>query len=92
MRRAGAAAREMLMQAAAEDWGVAVSDLTAQDSLILHVASGRSDTFGALSTRAAALTPNLKPELKDPSRFHTFGTSKPRFDLPPKVNGSAQYG
>lgn len=92
MRRAGAAAREMLMQAAAEDWGVSVTDLTAQDSVVRHEASGRSATFGALSTRAAALTPNLKPDLKDPSRFHTIGTSKPRFDLPAKVDGSAQYG
>ncbi len=92
MRRAGAAAREILMQAAADDWGVAVSDLTTQDSVIRHDASGRSATFGALSTRAAALAPNLKPDLKESSRFHTIGTSKPRFDLPAKVDGSAQYG
>lgn len=92
MRRAGAAAREMLLRAAAEDWGVALSDLTAQNSVIRHDPSGRSATFGEMSTRATAFTPNLKPGLKDPSRFHTIGTSKPRFDLPAKVDGSAQYG
>ncbi|MEM7490388.1 MAG: molybdopterin cofactor-binding domain-containing protein, partial [Pseudomonadota bacterium] len=92
MRRAGAAAREMLVQAAAEEWDVAPDELEARDSMVLHAASGRSATFGALATRAAALTPNLKPALKDSSEYKIVGQSKPRLDLPDKVTGAARFG
>ena len=92
MRRAGAAAREMLMRAAAAEWDVALDSLTARDSVITHAASGRSATFGELATRAAEFTPNLKPALKDSAEYRIVGQSKPRLDLPGKVNGTAQFG
>jgi isoquinoline 1-oxidoreductase beta subunit len=92
MRRAGAAAREMMMQAAAAKWDVPQTMLDVRDSVIRHAASGRTATFGELSTSAANFTPNLKPALKDPTEFRIVGQSKPRFDLPAKVDGTAQYG
>ncbi|MEX0339015.1 MAG: molybdopterin cofactor-binding domain-containing protein [Arenibacterium sp.] len=92
MRRAGAAAKDMLLQAAAAEWDVSVDTLTAKDSMILHEASGRSASFGSLAARAAAFSPNLKPKLKDSSDYRIVGVSKPRLDLPEKVNGTAQFG
>ncbi|MEL7080537.1 MAG: molybdopterin cofactor-binding domain-containing protein [Pseudomonadota bacterium] len=92
MRRAGAAAREMLMQAAAAEWDVRVDSLMVRESTITHAASGHSATFGELATRAAEFTPNLKPALKDSSDYRIVGQPKPRLDLPGKVNGTAQFG
>ncbi|WP_299656223.1 molybdopterin cofactor-binding domain-containing protein [uncultured Tateyamaria sp.] len=92
MRRAGAAAKEMLLQAAAADWDVPVASLTARDSMVTHEASGRSATFGALAAQAAEYSPNLKPALKDSAAYRIVGTAKPRLDLPEKVNGTAQFG
>ncbi|MDX8355025.1 xanthine dehydrogenase family protein molybdopterin-binding subunit [Cognatiyoonia sp. IB215182] len=92
MRRAGAAAREMLLQAAAQDWDVDVKTLSARDSVVTHAASGRSATFGELASRAAAFTPNLKPDLKPSADYRIVGQSKPRLDLPGKVNGTAEFG
>ena len=92
MRRAGAAAREMLMQAAAAEWDVPITALMVADSTITHAASGRSATFGELASRAAEFSPNLKPELKDSANYKIVGQSKPRLDLPAKVNGTAQFG
>ena len=92
MRRAGAAAREMLMRAAAAEWDVPMGSLTARDSIVSHAASGQSATYGALASRAAEFTPNLKPELKDSRDYRIVGQSKPRLDLPAKVNGTAEFG
>ncbi len=92
MRRAGAAAREMLVQAAAEEWGVDADSIVARKSMVLHEGSGRSATFGELATKAAEYTPNLKPRLKDSAEYTIVGHSKPRLDLPQKVNGTAQFG
>ena len=92
MRRAGAAAREMLLQAAAAEWDVPVRSLTARYSVITHDTSGRRATFGDLATRAAEYTPNLKPALKDSANYRIVGQSKPRLDLPAKVNGAAEFG
>ncbi|MEO0745394.1 MAG: molybdopterin cofactor-binding domain-containing protein, partial [Pseudomonadota bacterium] len=92
MRRAGAAAREMLMQAAAAEWDVPTGTLTARDSVITHEATGRSATYGALAAQAAAFSPNLKPALKDSADYRIVGKAKSRLDLPEKVNGTAQFG
>ncbi|MEM9549977.1 MAG: molybdopterin cofactor-binding domain-containing protein [Pseudomonadota bacterium] len=92
MRRAGAAAREMLMQAAADRWDVPIASLTARDSVITHADSGRSATFGALASDAPGQTPNLKPALKPSSDYRIVGQSKPRLDIPHKVNGTARFG
>ena len=92
MRRAGAAAKEMLLQAAAAEWDVPISTLVADNSMVVHETSGQRATFGALAARAAEFTPNLKPALKDSKDYRIVGTAKPRLDLPGKVNGTAQFG
>lgn len=92
MRVAGAAAKEMLIRAAADKWNVPESELTARLSHVHHDASGKSATFGELAAAAAQYDPPGNPTLKDRSDFTIIGTSKPRYDIPSKVDGSAQYG
>jgi len=92
MRRAGAAAREMLTRAAAKEWGVPMNSIRAEASMLYHDASNRSASFGSFAAPAAAYTPNLKPALKSPSDYKIVGTAKPRLDLPEKVTGQAQFG
>ena len=71
MRVAGAAAREMLMKAAAKEWGVPVSSLTTEKSFVRHEASGRSASYGSLAEAASAFDPNPTPKLKTKSE-HTI--------------------
>ena len=92
MRRAGAAAKRMLLEAAAADWGVSPDALTAEKSMVRHAASGREASFGALASRAATFSPSLKPALKDPKDFTIVGKRQPRLDLPQKVTGEAVFG
>lgn len=92
MRSAGAAAREMLINAAAARWDVAPEDCTARLSRVYHEASGRSASFGELATDAARFTPSRNPVLKQPEQFTLMGRSIPRVDIPAKVDGSALFG
>lgn len=92
MRVAGAAAREMLIKAAAARWEVPESELTARLSHVHHEATGRSFTYGELATDAARFEPSPTPVLKDPSAFTLMGKSIPRIDIPAKVDGSAAFG
>ncbi len=92
MRVAGAAAREMLIAAAAERFGVSPSDCNANSSRITHPASGRSASFGELATAAARLRVPASPIAKHPDTYTIRRTARPRFDIPSKVDGSAIYG
>lgn len=92
MRSAGAAAREMLINAAAARWDVAPEDCTARLSQVHHEVSGRSLTFGELAADAARFTPPRNPVLKRPDQFTLMGRAIPRVDIPAKVDGSAQFG
>lgn len=92
MRAAGAAAREMLINAAAAQWDVAASECDARNSFVYHDASGRSASFGELASAAAAVEPPRNPTLKTPDRFTLMGTAVPRVDIPAKVDGSAMFG
>lgn len=92
MRVAGAAARAVLLEAAAEEWNVPAEELTVKDSYILHKASDRSAPFAEFVTRAADLSQPSKPRLKTSDEFTIMGTSPPRFDIPEKVNGKADFG
>jgi isoquinoline 1-oxidoreductase beta subunit len=92
MRRTGAAARWMLIQAAAARWGVPASEVTTEKGVLHHAASSRSASYGELATRAADFDPPASLPLKSKSAYTIVGTSKPRFDIPAKVDGSARYG
>ena len=91
MRVAGAAAREMLIAAAAQRFGVSPTDCQAGASRITHSASGKSATFGELARAAAQISVPSNPRLKNPDQYTISRTSKPRFDIPAKVDGSAIY-
>jgi len=88
---AGAAAREMLIAAAAQRFGVLPSECSASASRIVHRASGRSAAFGELAAAAARLPVPSRPALKSRESYVIRRTARPRLDLPPKVDGRAQY-
>jgi isoquinoline 1-oxidoreductase beta subunit len=92
LRRIGAAAREMLIAAAAQEWRVPASECTAANSLVTHGPSGRNKNYGSLATLAASLPIPQEPVLKNNSDFKVIGTSPARVDVPLKVDGSARYG
>jgi isoquinoline 1-oxidoreductase subunit beta len=92
MRRLGAAAREMLVEAAASGWKVPASECTVSGSRIHHAASGRSLSFGSVAARAARLPVPQHPALKPARDFTLIGTSPQRVDVADKVDGSARYG
>ena len=92
LRTVGAAARAMLVQAAAAEWGVEVASLSTGSSEVRHQASGRSIGYGALATAAAALPVPESPTLKDQSEFTLLRTRAHRLDLAPKTDGSAVFG
>ena len=92
LRKAGAAAREMLISAAALTWNVAREDCRAERGVVLHTPSGRRLTYGQLTRRAATLPVPENPPLKKPTEFRILGTRVPRVDTADKVSGKAQYG
>lgn len=92
LRNAGAAARNMLEQAAADEWGVAVSEVKARDHGVEHGASGRRLEYADLVGRAATLDMPAEPRLKDPSEFRYIGKSASGVDREAIVTGDAVYG
>ncbi|MEM6859011.1 MAG: molybdopterin cofactor-binding domain-containing protein [Pseudomonadota bacterium] len=92
MRVAGAAARGMLVGAAADEWGVPASEIETRDSTLIHKASGKSATYAEFATAAAEQPMDQTPTLKDPSQYRLIGKSKARTDIPGKVNGTALFG
>lgn len=92
MRVAGAAAREMLIKAAASQWQVPVGDVIAENSQIVHAASGKRADFAEFAEAAAAMTPSSTPTLKNPKDFKIMGRSVARLDIPAKVDGTAAFG
>ena len=94
MRRVGAAARQMLIGAAAQKWKVAVVDCETGSGEVRHKASGRSETYGALASAAAKLSvPDLHSvKLKDPKDYKIIGHSVPGYDSPRIVKGEPMFG
>jgi isoquinoline 1-oxidoreductase beta subunit len=92
LRQAGAAARLMLIEAAARKWRVPASACQAQRGVVTHVASGRNLSYGALAAAAAALPVPKAPPLKAASDFTLIGRATPRRDTPGKTDGSARFG
>jgi len=92
VREGGAAARMMLIQAAANQWNVPVGECSAANSVITHKPSGRTVTYGKVAEAAAKLTPPEKPALKDPKDWKLIGKSVKRLDTMDKLNGAHVYG
>jgi isoquinoline 1-oxidoreductase beta subunit len=92
LRRIGAAAREMLVAAAAQEWNVPASECTVANSIITHRPSGRTRSFGSVAQRAAVLPVPQEPAVRKNTEFRLIGTSPARVDVPLKVDGSARFG
>src|SRR5689334_4007434 len=92
VRKGGAAARMMLVQAAANEWKVPASECTVSNSVITHKASNRSTTYGKVAAAAAQIEPPKDPPLKDPKDWKLIGKSVKRLDTADKTVGKMMYG
>jgi len=92
VRKGGAAARMMLVQAAANEWGVPAAQCSVNKGVISHAASGRSTTYGKVAAAAAKLNPPTEVPLKDTKDWQILGKRLARLDTADKVNGKQVYG
>ena len=92
VQQAGASARARLIQAAATKWDVPASECNASMGKVMHKASGRTLTFGALVPDAAKVKLAAEPAIKPPEQFKLVGTRQPRLDSAIKSNGDAKFG
>ena len=92
VRKAGAAARQMLITAAAETWKVEPASCRTQNGQVIHLDSGRQLTYGQLVEKASRLTPPQNVSVKDPKDFKLVGKPTKRLDTPDKTNGKAVFG
>jgi isoquinoline 1-oxidoreductase beta subunit len=92
VRKGGATAREMLVQAAANQWKVPASECVASNSVIAHKASDRKTTYGKVAEAAARLDPPKDVKLKDPKDWKIAGKPVKRLDTVDKVTGQQVYG
>lgn len=92
VRKGGAVARQMLIEAAATQWSVPMSECSAGKSVITHGPSGRTTTFGKVAAAAAELVPPDEVTLKDPKEWKLIGQSLPRLDTAAKLDGSQIFG
>ena len=92
LRKAGAAAREMLVAAAAQRWNVPAAECQAAKSVITHKPSGRILRFGEVAEAAAKLPLPAEPKLKDPKHWTLVGTPQKRLDTMDKVTGKPIFG
>ncbi|WP_146584589.1 xanthine dehydrogenase family protein molybdopterin-binding subunit [Puniceibacterium confluentis] len=91
MRQAGAAARAMMVAAAAEAWDVPATEISVADGVVTHAQSGQSASFGDLAEAAARQTVPVEPALKNPSEFKLIGTDRPKLDTAAKSDGTAIF-
>ena len=92
LRKAGATARDMLILAAAQQWGVPASECKSERNKVIHVPSKRSLSYGQLAAAAAKLEAPKQVKLKDPKDWTLIGKSIPRVDIPDIVTGKIRYG
>src|ERR1700730_7014484 len=92
LRKAGAGARAMLVQAAAQQWQVDPASCTTANGEVIHSESGRKLSYGALAQPASSETPPKDVALKDPNNFVLIGKPLKRLDTPDKANGKVVYG
>lgn len=92
VRKGGATARMMLVQAAADEWKVPAAECTAASSVITHTPSGRKTTYGKVAIAAAKVAPPAEVKLKDPKDWKLVGKRLARLDTMDKVTGKQVYG
>lgn len=92
VRKGGATARLMLIQAAADAWKVPASECKAANSVITHTSSGRTTTYGKVAEAAAKLTPPAEVKLKEPKDWKLIGKGVKRLDTVDKTTGAMIYG
>jgi isoquinoline 1-oxidoreductase beta subunit len=92
VRKGGATARVMLVQAAASEWKVPASECSAANSVITHVPSGRTTTYGKVAEAAARVEPPTDVRLKDPKDWKLIGKGVKRLDTADKTTGKMIYG
>lgn len=92
VRMGGAQARAVLVQAAAQGWGVRPADCTVSKGVITHAASGRTTTYGAVARAANGIAPPAEVKLKDPKDWTIAGKPVKRLDTRDKLDGSLVYG
>ncbi len=92
MRKGGAVARQMLVQAAANDWKVPPAECSVDKGVVSHAASGRKTTYGKVAEAAAKLTPPADVALKNPRDWTIAGKPLRRLDTPDKTTGKTVYG
>ncbi|MFT7687735.1 MAG: isoquinoline 1-oxidoreductase beta subunit [Candidatus Azotimanducaceae bacterium] len=92
MRVAGAAAKEMLIASAADAWDVKAEEISTSEGMIHHKSSGQSAAYATFAAAAGQRAAPRSPTLKNPDEFTIMGKSKPRLDIPSKVDGSALFG
>jgi isoquinoline 1-oxidoreductase beta subunit len=92
LRKTGATAREMLVAAAARSWKVERAACRAEDGFVVHAASGRKLSYGALAAAAAKEDVPKDPPLKEPKDWRLIGKKVPRLDTPDKIRGRARFG
>jgi len=92
VRKGGATARAMLIQAAAEEWKVPASECTTANSVITHTPSGRKTTYGKVAEAAAKLAPPADVKVKDPKDWKLVGKGVKRLDTADKTTGKMVYG
>jgi isoquinoline 1-oxidoreductase beta subunit len=92
MRRTGAAARDMLVQAAAQQWGIAKTQCRSENGFVIDTSTSARLSYGSLADAASKLPVPSTVTLKDPSQFRLLGKPMKRLDTPAKVTGRAVYG
>src|SRR6266513_3053948 len=92
LRQAGAAARGMLIDAAAQRWKVPASECDAENGVITHTPSRRKLRFGQVAQAASKLEPPKEVKLKDPREWNLIGKAARRLDIPDKVKGKPLFG
>ncbi|MBS0250763.1 MAG: xanthine dehydrogenase family protein molybdopterin-binding subunit, partial [Proteobacteria bacterium] len=92
LRKAGASARGMLVAAAAEQWGVDASSCRTSNNEVIHDASSRKISYGAIAASAATMKPVADPKLKDAKDYTLIGKPVKRKDTPDKTTGASKYG
>lgn len=92
VREGAAAAKAMLIEAAASAWDVPASECSSENSIVTHGPSGRTTTYGAVAEAASQLAPPLEVTVKDPSEWKIIGAAKKRLDTADKLIGKQVYG